>query len=134
MVNALVVEDEYANRRFLVFALEDRGYQVREAGDGEIAMQRISEQRPDVIFVDIMMPVMDGFELISILRGNPQTSGIPLVLVSAMDPYHTKGKARQFDVEHHLTKPWEPWALDAVLERALGNGGGKRSNAAKYII
>ncbi len=74
MVNALVVEDEADSRGLLVLELQDRGYQVQEAGNGNIAMQIITERKPDIIFVDLMMPVMDGFELISNLRGNPTTS------------------------------------------------------------
>ncbi len=134
MVNALVVEDEADIRGLLVLELQDRGYQVQEAGNGNVAMQIITERKPDIIFVDLMMPVMDGFELISNLRGNPKTSEIPVVLVTALKPHETRGQPRQWGVEYHLTKPWEPWALDAVLEQVLRNGGGQRSNAAKYIV
>ena len=79
MVTALVVEDEEDIKHLLVDELEGKGYQVQEAGDGVIALQRVREQIPDIIFVDVMLPVMDGFSLISKLRGRPETAKIPIV-------------------------------------------------------
>ena len=123
MANALVVEDELDILLLLVSELESKGHQVQGAGNGEIAMQRVREQKPDIIFVDIMMPVMDGFELISNLRKNPGTAGIPVVLVTALEPHETRSHPSGWGVEYHLTKPWTPWALDCVLERALRTSG-----------
>ena len=120
MINALVVEDERDIRQLLAVDLDERGYQVQEAHNGEIGLQRVREQKPDIIFVDIMMPVMGGMDFISNLRNNPATSGIPVVIVTALKPSETKGKPRQLGVEYHLTKPWEPWALDVVLTKVLG--------------
>ena len=120
MTKALVVEDERDIRNLLVSDLKDRGYQVREAENGEIALQQIRELTPDIIFVDIMMPVMDGNDLIANLRSNAETSRIPLVIVTALKFHETRGQARMFGVEYQLTKPWEWWALDAVLTKVLG--------------
>ena len=120
MINALVVEDERDIRQLMVAELVDRGYQVREAHDGEIALLRVKEQKPDIIFVDIMMPVMGGIDFISILRKNPETFRIPVVIVTVLKLDETRGKPRKLGVEYHLTKPWEPWALDAVLTKVLG--------------
>ena len=134
MVRALVVEDEEDIKRLLVEELEDRGYQVREAGNGVTAMERVSEQLPDIIFADIMMPVMDGFDLISKLREDPKTSGIPVVLVTGMNARNAERIARDLGVRHHLTKPWEPWALDDVLEQAGKSRGQGPKDGAKYQV
>ena len=122
MPKALVVEDEDSIRWILAAELEEKGYLVQEASSGAIALQRVGEQIPDVIFVDILMPFMDGFELISSLRDNPETSDVPVVLVTGLDPHETKGKPRQLGVKYHLTKPWEPWALDSVLRKIFNPG------------
>lgn len=119
MLKALVVEDEEDIKQLLVDELEDKGYQVQEAGNGVIAMQRIREQIPDIIFADVMLPVMDGFNLISKLRERRETAKIPVVLVTVLNARDTEGRAGKLGVKHHLTKPWEPWALDFVLEQAL---------------
>ena len=117
MLNALVVEDEESIRSLLAEELTDRGYRVREAFNGVNALQHVREEIPDIIFVDIIMPVMDGFEFISTLRENPETSKIPVVLVSVLNPQETRGQPNLMGLKFHLTKPWESWAIDSVLNR-----------------
>ena len=134
MLKALVVEDEEDIKQLLAEELRAKGYEVWEASDGEIAMRRVGEQIPDIIFVDIWMPVMDGFDLISKLRENSQTAGIPVVLVTAMNARNAEGKARELGVKHHLTKPWESWALDFVLNQALETKGRGPKDEAKYQV
>ena len=120
MINALVVEDERDIRELLALELGSRGYEVREAQNGEVAIQRVNEQKPDIIFEDIMMPVMDGIQLITWLKNNPRTAQIPIVIVTALKPHETKGTPRHFGIEYLLTKPWEPWALESILRRVFG--------------
>ena len=81
-----------------------------------------------------MMPVMDGFQLIARLRENPETSEIPVVLVTAMSSHETEKKVRELGVKHHLTKPWEPWALDFVLDEALKAGVSGSADGAKFQV
>ena len=119
MLKALIVEDEEDIKQLLLEVLEDKGYQVLVAGNGEIALQLVGEERPDLIFADVYMPVMDGLELISRLKGNPDTSGIPVVMITVMNARDTEKKARELGVDHYLTKPWEPAELDLVLERVI---------------
>ena len=126
MLKALVVEDEEDIKQLLLEELEDKGYQVLEAGNGEIAMQRVSEEIPDIIFADVFMPVMDGLELISRLKGDPATAGIPVVMVTVMNARATAEKARELGIEHYLTKPWEPSELDEILDLALKSGASGR--------
>lgn len=119
MVKALVVEDEEDVRHLLIEQLEDKGYQVRKADNGAVALQRVREEIPDIIFVDILMPVMDGFLFVSELRENPETSGIPVVLVTAIDLTGVISKARELGIKHLLAKPWELDSLDLMLNQAL---------------
>ena len=126
MLKALVVEDEEDIKQLLLEELQDKGYQVREAGNGEIALQCISQETPDIIFADVFMPVMDGLELILRLKKNPETSGIPVVMVTVMNARATAEKARELGVEHYLTKPWEPGELDLILDQVLKSGARTR--------
>jgi CheY-like chemotaxis protein len=79
----LVVDDE-ADLRFILRRCFDRaGYGVLEAGDGAAALRSVREARPDLVVTDLVMPVMDGFELIRRLRADPVTAGIPIIVVSS---------------------------------------------------
>ncbi len=119
MLKALVVEDEEDIKQLLLEELEDKGYQVLEAGNGQIALQCISQETPDIIFADVFMPVMDGLDFILRLKENPETSGIPVVMVTVMNTRATAEKARELGVEHYLTKPWEQGELDEILDQVL---------------
>ena len=134
MLKALVVEDEEDIKQLLVHELDDKGYDVQEAGNGVIAIQRVREQTPDIIFVDVMLPVMDGFTLISKLRERRDTARIPVVLVTVLNARDTEVRAGKLGVKHHLTKPWEPWALDFVLEQALKPDCKWDKEKAKYQV
>jgi CheY-like chemotaxis protein len=116
MLKALVVEDEKDIKQLLLEELEDRGYQVLEADNGESAMQIVNEQTPDIIFVDVYMPVMDGLNLITRLKREPDTSSIPVILVTVMNAMDTEENVRKLGVEYFITKPWERCELDAALD------------------
>ena len=119
MLKALVVEDEEDIKQLLLEELEDKGYEVLLADDGEAALQRLSQEIPDVMFVDVYMPVMDGLELITRIKGDPATARIPVVMVTVMNALATEKKARELGVEHYLTKPWESGELDLILDQVF---------------
>ena len=96
----LIVEDE-PDLRFMIKLILDRGgHEVVEARDGADALQRVQARRPDLVITDVMMPVMDGLELIRHLRSNPQTAMIPILAVSS----HSEIPA----ADGTLEKPFEP--------------------------
>ena len=119
MLKALVVEDEEDIKQLLLEELEDKGYEVLLADDGEAALQRLSQEIPDIMFVDVYMPVMDGLELITRIKGDPATARIPVVMVTVMNALATEKKARELGVEHYLTKPWESGELDLILDQVF---------------
>ena len=82
-------------------------------------MQRVKEQTPDIIFVDVKMPVMDGFLFISELQEDPETFQVPVVLVTAINVPEVTESAEALGVKNVLTKPWEPQELDLVISQAL---------------
>jgi CheY-like chemotaxis protein len=119
MIKALVVEDEADISDLLAEQVKDKGCRVQKAGNGKIALHRISAQTHDVIFVDIMMPVMDGIDLIAELQKNPKMNQIPVVLVTAVSTPKVTIRAVELGVKFRLAKPWEQSELDFVFESAL---------------
>lgn len=119
MVKALVVEGEADIRHLLVDQLKDKGFQVRKGDSTVVALQRVKEERPDVIFVDIVMPVMNGLLFVSELKEDAETFDIPVVLVTAIGLSGVIPKARELGIKHILTKPWEMESLDLMIDRAL---------------
>lgn len=104
--------------RFLVrVTLEGAGYEVVEANHGAAALQRAKESPPDLVVTDLMMPVMGGRELIDRLRFDPETTSIPILVLSA------NGSLRIGDADAALGKPFDP---DVLLEnvRTLARKGG----------
>src|ERR1043165_1570548 len=82
-LTVLVVDDEPDKRLLLAFALENEGYEVHTAADGVAGLQAVELHQPDLIVTDVMMPRMDGYEMIRRVRANPQTRFIPVIIHSA---------------------------------------------------
>ena len=85
MAKVLVVDDEQDIRKSLVDILFYAGYDVVEAADGEAAVEQACKEYPDIILMDVMMPVMDGLDALRRLRNNPDTQEIPVILLTAVD-------------------------------------------------
>jgi len=83
--NVLVVEDDPANREMLCRLLEREGIVATESANGSLALEELARQKPDLILLDLMMPIMDGFEFLSVLRSKPEWMRIPVVVVTAKD-------------------------------------------------
>ncbi len=83
--HVLVVEDDPASREMLSRVLTREGYEVAEAENGSVALERIAERRPELILLDLMMPVMDGFEFLEVLAREPQLASIPVIVITAKD-------------------------------------------------
>ncbi|GIF16249.1 response regulator [Actinoplanes teichomyceticus] len=115
MATILVVDDE-PDLRFLMRRIFTRaGHQVVEAGNGAAALDAVRQARPDLVVTDVMMPVMDGVELIRRLRADPATMTIPILSVSS--DWHLAVHA-----DAALAKPYERAQLVAAAERLLSEG------------
>ena len=118
MSRILVVDDE-PDQRFLLRRLFERaGHEVSDAADGAAALQAVRAQAPDLVVTDVMMPVMDGVELIRCLRGDPATAHIPILAASG--DAHLAGGADTI-----VPKPYESSHLLAVAEVLLKEGRGR---------
>ena len=104
----LVVDDQRANVEMLCELLRSRGYLVDGVHDGEAALQKVAEMKPDLVISDIRMPGMDGYELTQRLRGSPATELLPVVLVTSLedrDGHDERIKGIEAGADDFLTKP-----------------------------
>ncbi len=117
----LVVDDNPTNRNVLSRRLERQGYAVEEAANGEAALDRIATEPFDVVLLDIVMPVMDGFEVLQRMRRDKRMRTIPVVVISALDEVESVVRAIGMGAEDYLFKPFDPVLLrariGALLER-----------------
>jgi PAS domain S-box-containing protein len=123
VTSILVVDDRPTDRELLVRVLESADYTMLEAATGESAMEIARADRPDMVIADILMPSMDGYELVRELRGDPATANVTVVFCTAT--YAVDEVRRLADacgVEHVLTKPCPPQEILRVVATALASG------------
>lgn len=115
----LVVDDEPDVRTLCRVNLEYEGYKVVEASNGSDAFQRLNERRPDLILLDLMMPQMDGWEVMRRLKEDESTAAIPVILLTARADDDSQLKALDEGVLDYITKPFNPLSLVKFVERIL---------------
>ena len=118
----LLVEDNEDNRIIYSTVLRHVGYDVVEAEDGAQALSLARSMRPDLILMDISIPQVDGWEATRILRGDPATSAIPIIALTAHALAHDRQRAAEGGFTAYLAKPIEPRAVVAEVQRWLGSG------------
>jgi signal transduction histidine kinase/DNA-binding response OmpR family regulator/HAMP domain-containing protein len=115
----LVVDDEPSIRQLLRQELESQNYQVQEAGDGIRALEAVRKQPPDLIILDVMMPKMNGLDLAAILKNNPETAMIPIIILSIMEE-QTRGY--RLGVDRYQSKPINIGVLFSDVAMLLEQG------------
>jgi putative two-component system response regulator len=115
----LIADDIEANRHILAQFLEDMGYSVIQSQDGREALNLVMQERPDIVILDIAMPEMDGIEVCRVIKSNPLTKIIPVVIITALgdDEHHLK--ALDAGADDFLTKPYKIHFLKARLKSLL---------------
>lgn len=111
----LVVDDEPHTIRSLTFVLEKEGYDVSSATNGEEAMVKVRESKPSLMFLDVMMPKKNGYEVCQEVKGNPSLSDIYVIMLTAKGQEADRGKGLSLGVDEFITKPFSPMK---VVERA----------------
>lgn len=111
----LVVDDEMHIIRIVKYKLESAGYEVLTALNGEEAIRIANEQKPALIFLDIMMPGLNGYEVCTRLKRDPNTRDIIIIMLSAKGQEADKIKGLEVGVDEYITKPFSPQDL---LDRA----------------
>jgi diguanylate cyclase (GGDEF)-like protein len=115
----LVVDDDPDIARFVEVNLRSAGYDVSVAGDGEEALERAAEIRPDLILLDVMMPRLDGFEVAQRLRKNPQTANTSIIMLTAKALSSDKVTGLQSGADDYIIKPFDPIELLARVKGTL---------------
>ncbi|HEX3299417.1 MAG TPA: response regulator [Actinomycetota bacterium] len=116
MTRILVIDDEPAIADVLRMLLEFRGHEVFVANDGSRGYATAQRQAPDVIVLDLMMPVMDGFATLAALRNDERTTAIPVVILSALGSAEVKQRCHDMGVRAFLQKPYKPEDLLRAVE------------------
>lgn len=115
----LIVEDEPALVTLLRYNLEREGYAVSEASDGEKALLRISEDKPDLVVLDWMLPLLSGIEVCRRLRRAPETRTLPVLMLTARGEESDKVRGLDCGADDYVTKPFSPTELIARLRALL---------------
>jgi two-component system, OmpR family, alkaline phosphatase synthesis response regulator PhoP len=121
----LIADDEPHIRTLLIQTLEvleDEGVELLVESDGAAALARIRLDRPDVAFLDVMMPKMNGFDVCAAVRADPDLAGVLVVLLTAKGQEVDRQKGADAGAHLYLTKPFDPDALLETAERLLGVG------------
>src|SRR5580704_8657433 len=128
----LVVDDERHIVRLVQVNLERAGYTVVTAFDGKEALEKVESEKPDLVVLDVMMPYMDGFEVLKNLRKNPETRELPVIMLTAKAQDADVFRGWQSGVDCYLTKPFNPMELISFVKRIFssqngddGEGGGR---------
>jgi Response regulators consisting of a CheY-like receiver domain and a winged-helix DNA-binding domain len=115
----LVVDDEENIRALVRFNLEKAGYQIMEASNGKNALEIIAEDRPDLIILDLMLPVIDGLDVCRKLKGSLITSAIPIIMLTAKSDEVDRVIGLELGADDYLTKPFGPRELIARIKAVL---------------
>jgi len=115
----LIVDDEPFNVDYIEQELEDSEYETLSAVNGQEALDKVQSEAPDLVLLDIMMPVMDGFEVLSRLKANPETREIPVIVISASNDLKSVVRGIKLGAEDYLPKPFEPVLLCARIASSL---------------
>jgi CheY-like chemotaxis protein len=119
----MVIDDEIHIRRLIARMLELADYHVVEAANGPQALQLVRETRPDVITCDIAMPGMNGFQVLEAIKSQPDTAGIPVIMLTAIGQEKDANRAMDLGAADYITKPFGSTNLVERIERQLAGGG-----------
>jgi twitching motility two-component system response regulator PilG len=106
VTRVLVIDDSNTIRRSAEIFLKQGGCEVVLAEDGFDALAKVSDHRPDVIFCDILMPRLDGYQTCAIIKRNPEFASVPVIMLSSKDGLFDKARGRMVGSQDYLTKPF----------------------------
>lgn len=124
MARILLVEDNEMNRDMLSRRLNRRGFEVLIAEDGGLAVSMTQSERPDLVLMDMSLPVIDGWEATRRLKADPQTAGIPIIALTAHAMESDRERALEVGCDDYDSKPVDLPRLLGKIETLLGSNGG----------
>lgn len=129
----LTCDDEKHIVRLIQVNLERQGYEVITAYNGVECLEKVKEEHPDLIVLDVMMPEMTGFEVLEALKKDPETESIPVIMLTARAQDSDVLRGWQSGVECYLTKPFNPMELIAFVKRIFSMEEGNANADEKRI-
>ena len=115
----LLADDEEDIKTVISLYLSSKGYEVITAYDGLDAIDKAKTEKPDLILLDVMMPIMNGFEVCQKLKDDAETQNIPIIMLSAAAQSDTITKSLELGAKDYIVKPFEPERLDKMLFKYL---------------
>ncbi len=116
----LIVDDEAYILNILDFSLGSEGFRVITAANGEEALTKAINIRPDLVILDVMMPKIDGFEVCRALKAKKETKSIPVILLTAKDRDADRKKGTEAGADAYMTKPFSPHRLIETVQELVG--------------
>jgi twitching motility two-component system response regulator PilG len=119
-IKVLVIDDSNTIRRSAEMFLRQAGYEVILAEDGFDALSKIADHQPRLIFVDIMMPRLDGYQTCALIKQNPKLKSTPVIMLSSKDGVFDRARGRLAGSDRYLTKPFTKEGLVAAVNEYVG--------------
>lgn len=123
-LKVMVIDDSNTIRRSAEIFLTQSGCKVVLAEDGFDALAKITDHRPDVIFVDIMMPRLDGYQTCALIKKNTRLAGTPVIMLSSKDGLFDRARGRMVGSDEYLTKPFTKDSLLKAVAHHTGKAAG----------
>ena len=120
-LTVLVIDDSKTIRRSAATLLGEEGWQVITAEDGFDALGKVVEHKPDIVFADIMMPRLDGYQTCTLIKNNSRFSDTPVIMLSSKDGLFDRARGRIAGSEAHINKPFTPEDLLGAIETHLNS-------------
>ena len=130
----LVCDDERHIVRLIQVNLEKQGWLVVTAYDGKEGLEKIRAEKPDLCVLDVMMPYMDGFEVLKSLRREPETESLPVIMLTAKAQDKDVFEGYHYGADMYLTKPFNPAELVSFVKRIAQGGPGNDSGPKRYDL
>ena len=131
MAKILVVDDEPDIVEIITFTLESKGHEITAAKDGAEGIEQVKKDEPDLIILDVMMPKMNGMQVVDYLRNKEQYNHIPIIMLTATTQYSRKPDEewrKKIGVEDYISKPFEPIDLITRVDKVLKDNFRKRGD------
>ena len=123
MARILIVDDQLGFLQLLKLNLQHAGYDVVTACDGAEAFQKVLSTRPDLILLDVVMPIVDGFRVLETLKTDPELRNIPVVMLTARDTIEDLARGHHYGADVYMTKPFDRDDLLLTIRRLLEQRG-----------
>ena len=123
MTKILVVDDEDIILKILERELFFDGFDVISAKNGASALVRIYQDQPDLVLLDLLMPVLDGYQVLKEIRANRSTNNLPVIVLTGVSDVESEQAAVKLGANYYVTKPWDPETLHAAIRVALREAG-----------